>query len=303
MPKLRRRKGSTPDHRTLSHTCDALASPDRVPPGILSELPSDIKGLGEVARRLPLAAVDRLARDLDGAEPDLDSEPVPLRKTMTLKLWSGATVASLAAFMMLDAGAVQAADGNGACSFSERTSVWGGDCRPSVDDPDNRRFGLRVNLPVNIDGTDDHHDGNGNGGNNGGNGGNGNNGGNGGNGNNGGNGGNGNNGGNGGNGNNGATAVTAATMATAVMARIATGTAIVTTAGTATATTVSTVSTASTVRAASTARAASGADSRSAGDPVDLSDHATGSGRLCSWPLPADVVTLEQAVHGHPRHA
>jgi hypothetical protein len=87
---------------------------------------------------------------------------------MRLKLFSAATVASLAAFMMLDAGAGQAAE-TSVCSFSDRTSVWGGDCRPSVDDTDNQRFGpLRVDLSNNIDGSTDHHDGNGNGGNNGG---------------------------------------------------------------------------------------------------------------------------------------
>ena len=115
---------------------------------------------------------------------------------MRLKLCSAATVASLAAFMMLDAGAGQAAE-TSVCSFSDRTSMWGGDCRPAVDDPDNQRFGpLRVDLPNNIDGSTDPHDGNG--GNGGGNGG----GGNGGGGNGGGNGGGGNNGGgNGGGGN------------------------------------------------------------------------------------------------------
>ena len=49
---------------------------------------------------------------------------------MRLKLLSAAAVASLGAFMMLDAGAVQARANGSICSFSDRTSVWGGGCRP-----------------------------------------------------------------------------------------------------------------------------------------------------------------------------
>jgi len=58
---------------------------------------------------------------------------------MKLELLSAAVVAPLAMFMLLDTGPVQAADGS--CSFSERTSVFGSDCRaPQNVRGDDRTF-------------------------------------------------------------------------------------------------------------------------------------------------------------------